>query len=155
MPLEALSAWRSRQNEGQRRRAEPIGGLVIPPCSRRTILVVDDEPDVREIAEQMLTRLGFTVVPASCGSDALAWLRRHPGAAAAVLLDLSMPELDGGAVARAIAELQPGIPIVLVSGHHAEHARARVPDGVPVSFLQKPFSGRDLAHALRDRLLVA
>jgi CheY-like chemotaxis protein len=122
---------------------------------RATILVVDDEPDVLEVAQQLLERLGFTVVPATRGSDAVAWLRRHPGVAAAALVDLNMPEMDGGAVAHAIATVEPGLAIVLVSGHPEERARARVPDGVAVTFLRKPFSGRDLGHALRELAPVA
>jgi CheY-like chemotaxis protein len=117
---------------------------------RGTILLVDDDPDVREIAQEMLERLGFEVHPASDGSEALAWIRTHKGPLAAVLLDLAMPEMSGGEVARELQRIRPSTPILIVSGFREEAARGHLPSDLRVSFLRKPFTQDQLVEMLGD-----
>jgi len=117
---------------------------------RGTILLVDDDPDVREVAQEMLERLGFEVHAASQGSDALAWIRTYEGSLAAVLLDLAMPEMGGGEVARELQRIRPGTPILIVSGFREENARGRLPGDLRVTFLRKPFTQDQLVQVLGD-----
>jgi len=117
-----------------------------------TLLVVDDEPDVREIAQEMAERLGFDVHAAGCGNEAVAWLRGYEGPLAAVLLDVTMPDLGGDVVARELRRIRPELPIVLMSGFHEDHARMNLPAELRAGFLQKPFARDDLVRALRDVL---
>jgi len=117
---------------------------------RGTILLVDDDADVREIAQEMLERLGFEVHSASQGIDALAWIQSHDGPIAAVLIDLAMPEMSGGEVARELQRIRPGTPILIVSGFREENARRRLPGDLRVSFLRKPFTQDQLVQMLGD-----
>lgn len=128
---------------------EPRAGSA--PSTEGVVLVVDDDPDVREIAAEMLVRLGFQVEVASRGSEALEWARTHRGPIAGVLLDITMPELSGAEIARELHQIRPDTPIVLMSGFQEGHARSRLQADLDVGFLKKPFGGEDLSRALRDR----
>ena len=119
------------------------------PIPMGTILLVDDEPDVLEITQEMLERLGFDVHASGRGSEALRWIGSHEGPVAAALLDLTMPEMSGDEVARRLRRLRPATPIVLMSGFREEAVRARRLDGLHARFLQKPFSSEDLGELLR------
>ncbi|HME73367.1 MAG TPA: response regulator [Myxococcota bacterium] len=117
---------------------------------RGTVLLVDDNTDVLEIAQEMLERLGFDVHAASQGRDALEWLRSHTGPVAAALVDLAMPEMSGGDVARELQRIRPSTPILIMSGFREEIARGRLPGDLRIIFLRKPFTREQLAQTLRD-----
>jgi CheY-like chemotaxis protein len=117
---------------------------------RGTVLLVDDDADVLEIAQEMLERLGFEVHASDQGRDALDWLRSHNAPLVAALLDLAMPGMSGGDVARELQGLRPSTPILIMSGFREEIARERLPGGLSVLFLQKPFTKEQLARTLRD-----
>jgi PAS domain S-box-containing protein len=121
-----------------------------------TILLAEDEEGVREVATRMLARVGFTVLAATDGREALGLLGRHREQVVAVLLDLSMPRMGGREAFRRIRERWPQLPVVLMSGY-AEEALPRLDQGRagPTRFLQKPFMPDDLASALEDVLLEA
>jgi CheY-like chemotaxis protein len=116
--------------------------------SRGTVLLVDDDADVLEVAQEMLERLGFDVHAAREGSQALEWIQSHDGAVAAALLDLAMPEMTGGDVARELQRIRPGTPILIMSGFREEIARRHVPRELRVAFLQKPFTREQLLQTL-------
>jgi PAS domain S-box-containing protein len=108
-------------------------------------LVVDDEEMVRSVATSHLIRLGFEVFTTGNVSQALAWVAERPGSIDLVLLDMTMPTMNGAEVFRAIRAVDPGAPILLVSGY------TTIPD-VPLllqtgsaRFLAKPFRLEDLA----------
>jgi len=113
------------------------------------VLLVDDEPTVRQVGSKMLQQLGFDVTECSNGVDAIDALRQSPGHFDAVLLDLTMPQLPGLEVAEQIAAIQPDLPVILCSGSppNAEHERAPV-----AGFLRKPFGLSQLADALTRAL---
>ncbi len=117
---------------------------------RGTVLLVDDDTDVLEIAQEMLERLGFDVHAASQGRDALEWLRSHDRPVAAALLDLAMPEMSGADIARELQRIRPSTRILIMSGFREEIARGRLPGGLRVLFLQKPFTREQLAQTLHD-----
>jgi PAS domain S-box-containing protein len=114
------------------------------------VLVVDDEPDICEIARMMFEGLGFPVQVASRGSEALAWARAHQGPIAAAFIDFTMPEMSGDEVARELRQLRPTVPIVLMSGFLESQARSRLSEELDFAFLGKPFNLDDLARMLRD-----
>jgi len=131
-------------------RMDSVGSEREDASPRGTVLLVDDDADVLEVAQEMLERLGFDVHPASQGRDALEWLRSHPDPIAAALVDLAMPEMSGGDVARELQRLRPSTPILIMSGFREEIARGRLPGDLRVLFLQKPFTREQLAQTLRD-----
>lgn len=116
------------------------------------ILVVDDEPNVRRIASALLEKNGYTVALAADGYEALALALAHGGKFTAVLLDLTMPGLDGPATLKELRALNPTTPVLLMSGFSEEEARKRLPADSLIAFLAKPFTGPDLLKSL-DELL--
>lgn len=117
-----------------------------------TILLVDDDPDVREVAEHMLRDLGFAVTTAADGRQAIEEFRAGSDKIAAVVLDMTMPELSGDEVLAAVRHTHPEMPIVLMSGFSKRYAATRIRDDARCSFLQKPFEPEELAAALRSVL---
>jgi two-component system, cell cycle sensor histidine kinase and response regulator CckA len=118
---------------------------------RGTLLVVEDEEGVREVVSRMAERLGFEVIAAEDGIAALEQVESHHGEFAAVLLDLSMPRMDGHETLQQLRERRPDLPVVLMSGYSEQEVATKlVADaGSSVAFLQKPFLPDDLASVLR------
>jgi PAS domain S-box-containing protein len=116
------------------------------------ILVVDDEESVRVIAEALLRTRGFDVVLAQDGLEALACYQAQGGAIRAVLMDLTMPHLDGVETFRELRRLDPGCRVVLTSGYNEQEAVQDFLGKGLVGFVQKPFQVKDLMQALRKAL---
>ncbi len=112
------------------------------------VLVVDDDPAVRQVTMEMLKDLGYDVAEAPAGSDALALLDGEASGASIVLLDYAMPGMNGLQLARAIRDRQLTMPIVLATGFaelaDPADADATLLDGL----LRKPFSIRELQTTL-------
>jgi CheY-like chemotaxis protein/two-component sensor histidine kinase len=116
-----------------------------------TVLVVDDEPDIRELAVAMLQRLGLSSLTANDGLAALELLRTRADEVDLVLLDLTMPGLGGTEVLEQIELLRPGIPVVLMSGYNEQYSAEGCADRI-AGFLQKPFSGEQFVRVLGSAL---
>ena len=116
----------------------------------RAILVVDDDPDVRDLSALFLRELGYTVVEAPSGNAALAELDRHPEI---VLLftDIVMPEVDGVLLAERARALRPDIRVVYATGF-AEKIRSLRGRQLLGPVLQKPWRGLQLAQAIEGEL---
>ena len=117
-----------------------------------TVLVVEDEEGVREVVGRMLERLGFDVITAVDGQDALRVLDAHDGGLTAVLLDLSMPRVGGAETVRLLRQRSPELPVVLMSGYTEQDVASKILEGLggSVGFLQKPFLFEDLSGVLRQ-----
>ena len=114
-----------------------------------TLLVVDDEETVRSTVARMAHRIGFDTVLASDGLQAVEIFRQNPDRFAVVLLDLTMPHLNGAEVLVELTRLRPNVRAVLMSGYSEQDALARLPAGERTGFLHKPFSVETLRTALR------
>jgi CheY-like chemotaxis protein len=116
-----------------------------------TILLVDDEPELRHLAVAGLERHGYRVVLAADGVEAVAAFRAAAGRIGLVVLDLMMPNMNGRQAFEAIRALDPRVPVVFASGHSPG---ALLPDPLPpgTAFVAKPYTPRQLATAIR-RLL--
>nr|WP_320134037.1 cache domain-containing protein [uncultured Holophaga sp.] len=134
-------------------------GAVLPPDyvspalpirAEGTILVVDDEPDIRENACIALESLGFTVLTAADGLEAVEVYREYRDEIRAVLMDLTMPRLDGKEALQRIRTLDPKACIILSSGYSEQDIRHTFGDGMPSGFIQKPYQIKDLQHAIVD-----
>ena len=112
-----------------------------------TVLVVDDEPAVLEVAREMLERFGLQVLTATSGREAIDTFRQHPKEIACVLLDLTMPEIGGEETYSRLRELRPDLPILLSSGYDGTDARERL-NVRKEHFLRKPYRVRALRSAL-------
>ena len=115
------------------------------------VLIVDDEETVRATAAQMTAYYGFDVRQASSGEQALDIVRQSPEPFDLVLLDLTMPGMDGFATFSALRQLRPDLRIVVFSGYSERDAQQRFAGKNLTGFLQKPFS----ADALREILRLA
>ncbi len=115
-----------------------------------TLLVVDDEEGIRDIAATALRRQGFEVITSANGAEAVALVKKRTEPLLGVLLDLTMPELDGVATLQALRALRPDLRAVLMSGYEQREALRRF-EGLGLSgFLQKPFSMDALADTARS-----
>jgi signal transduction histidine kinase len=108
------------------------------------VLVIDDEPDVRLVAEQMLLYAGFEVLLAGSGPAGIELFGEHADAIGCVLLDLTMPNMDGEEVFHALQAIRPNAPIILMSGYSEQEVRKRFDGDGPAGFIQKPFTFKAL-----------
>ncbi|MDX2188000.1 MAG: PAS domain-containing protein [Opitutaceae bacterium] len=114
------------------------------------VLVVDDEPEVRKIAGAILEKQGYTVALASDGYEALALALAHGMQFKCVLLDLTMPGLDGPSTFRELRALNRHVPILIMSGFSEADARKQLSVDSRSSFLAKPFSTEDLLQRVNS-----
>lgn len=115
-----------------------------------TVLIVDDEKGVRTAIARILKHLGFQTIIASDGRDGITKFRQYADKITCVLMDLTMPQLDGQEACAEILRLRPGTPVVLMSGFNEEEACRRFGQKGPIGFLQKPFDHAKLQRMFRS-----
>ena len=131
-----------------------------PPCepdrtlgSGETVLVVEDETDVRRMAARALSEAGYTVLEAATGEEALTVVMEAGNRLRLVLTDVVMPEVNGRELASRIAGIRPDLPVLFMSGYTDEDVIRRGLLERGRRFIQKPFSpdalARQVHHALR------
>lgn len=116
-----------------------------------TVLLVEDELGVRKMANGMLTFLGFTVIEAKDGIEAVEVFRQHKDAISCVLCDLAMPGMSGWETIAVLRQLAPGMPVILTSGYEQARVMAGDHPELPQVFLAKPYR----IVALKDALATA
>ncbi len=115
-------------------------------------LVVDDEPMVLEFAAKALTTLGFKTTEARDGLEALDLFTQEPTRFDVVLLDLTMPRMDGREALRALRQLRPDLPVILSSGYSDQDFIQNLASEKGVTFLQKPYLLANLRQAVQALL---
>jgi two-component system cell cycle sensor histidine kinase/response regulator CckA len=113
------------------------------------MLLVDDEASVREIGRKLLERLGFTVITAPDGRQALEIFRERSRDITCVLLDLTMPQMDGEETFRELALVCPDVRVILSSGYNQQDVTQRFTGKRLAGFIQKPYSLAELRRILR------
>ncbi len=127
------------------------GGAVV--TGEAVILVVDDEVDVRSAFQQQLESLGYTVLLAADGIEALDVYEKRGAAIDLVLLDLIMPDMAGRETYQALKKLNPDVKVFLVSGYsNNDKAAATMIDEGALGFIQKPLKRRQLSKAVSQAL---
>jgi len=116
------------------------------------VLLVDDEERILQTTGLALEALGFQVVTAQDGREALECFQARRQEIRLVLMDLTMPRMDGREAFHAMRDLDPGVPVVLSSGFSEKDSLQAFPDGGPAAFLQKPYQLKDLRAALQRAL---
>ena len=145
LPLQAQPAFVLPRPE-----ATPPAGPGIAPM---TVLVIDDEVHVRDLVTSSLTRRGHRVLGVGDGRDLVTAMPGLDRAArAVVLVDLSMPGLDGRDVVRKLHELHRGLPIVLMSGHAEDHLAEVARELRVAGHIAKPFKPTELERVLDQAL---
>ncbi len=124
-----------------------------PQGRGEVILVVEDEPDVRRMAERILTKSGYSVIGTGVGEEAIAVCREQEQAIDLLLTDVIMPEMLGTELVERIKPLRPGISIVFMSGYsHEVLAPGALAEQNGSAFIEKPFSAGELLRAIRELL---
>ncbi len=116
-----------------------------------TVLVVDDEPIIRNVAKNTLERYGYDILVAEDGESALDIFTANPNGVSLVLLDMAMPGIGGVETLRRLHKLRPGVPVIASSGYSEGDAVERFGEGL-AGFLQKPYGARQLAARVRSIL---
>ena len=125
------------------------GPFAVP---RGIALVVDDEVSLRRLLAEMLREQGFQVLEAANGLEAVAFVQEHRSAVTLVLMDMTMPKMNGEEAFRAIRSLEPRLPVILCSGYNEQEAVQRFLGKGLAGFLQKPFGQGALENAVRAAL---
>jgi CheY-like chemotaxis protein len=113
----------------------------MPPDSRNTVLIVEDMDEVRRALVKMVTSIGFDVLEARDGSEAIHLYGQHAGRVVAVTLDLMMPTTDGRETLAMLSAFAPELAIVISSAlPEPENLLGRLPGQRGVAYLQKPYS---------------
>ena len=134
------------------RAGSPLARNEQPPRGSETILVIDDEEVVRRTARATLERLGYTVVLAENGAKGILRFRECSAKVSLVLLDLTMPGMPGEEVLESLKAIRPDVPVILSSGFSEMEVTRRLSGKGPASFLQKPYTARQLAEQVRSVL---
>jgi CheY-like chemotaxis protein len=116
------------------------------------VLIVDDEPKVRDMAKRALERYGYTVLLADSGLTAIEIFRRHSSDIAVTILDLNMPVMGGPEALPELRKIQPAARIVASSGYSASEALAMFEGEQIQGFIQKPFTAQALAKEVKAGL---
>jgi CheY-like chemotaxis protein len=116
------------------------------------ILLVDDEEIVRRIAGAALAQLGYTVLEAGNGREAIELFQRNSSGIRMVILDLSMPVMNGEECLTQLRSIRADVPVLLSSGFSETEAASRFRSAGVTRFLQKPYTAQYLAELVKATL---
>jgi CheY-like chemotaxis protein len=114
-----------------------------------TLLVIDDEEAVRNVARMMLERVGFTVLTAVDGREGVEIFQQRAGEITGVLLDLTMPLMNGDEAFKAMKLIRGDVPVILASGYSEQDTSAQFAGKGVAAFIQKPFRFEKLIEQFR------
>lgn len=120
-----------------------------------SILVVDDDLLVRRAVAMTLRGLGYTTYEAASGNEAVDLYRQHHRVIRAVVLDVIMPGMSGGATYAAMREVDPAVAVLLMSGYTKNENVQRLLEQGARGFMMKPYSVEVLARSLADAITSA
>ncbi len=129
--------------------ARPVVNNSQQMTGTETILVVEDEAAIRTVVRRMLEHVGYTVLEAENGDEALALIADHRGALDLVMTDLVMPGMTGAELAAELRRVRPGIRILLTSGYSADVVEGKILPGVDCHFISKPYTASELTGEVR------
>lgn len=118
----------------------------------QTVLLVEDQPEVRGVLAKMLRRLGFTVLTAADGDQAVAVSQSHAGAIHLMLTDVIMPGMSATELSRQIGAERLGLRTIYMSGYPEDMLHQRLSNGDVSTVLVKPFDQSQLGDAI-ERLI--
>jgi signal transduction histidine kinase len=137
------------------RREVPQLPVPQPSGAGGTVLFAEDEEMVRELGTLLLNSLGFTVLAAADGREAVELFQAHRQKIVCAMLDLVMPHMDGAEALRELRRLQPDLRVIICSGYDEQRAVSQLKGLGTVTFLQKPYQIADLSNKLQALLVPA
>ena len=136
----------------RKKTVEKITNTAPLPTGDETILLVDDEKMIVEMAKEMISRQGYTVVALTDSLKALELVQRFPDRFDLVISDQTMPNLTGGELAERLLKNHPDLPIILCSGYSSKMDEARALEIGVSAFAQKPLKRKEILNLIRDVL---
>lgn len=121
---------------------------------RKTILVVDDEPEIRKLVGAMVGQFGYNVLTADSGEHALTLYKNH-GPLELLITDVVAPGMSGPMLADKLTALQPGLRVLFISGYDNTHVVQKYVVEKGHSLLAKPFTVQELKNKISDLLAIA
>ncbi len=137
---------------GETIRNEAENAEMLPGGSGETILLVEDEPAIVEITKSILVELNYTVITAVSPAEAIITSRSYEGEINLLVTDIIMPEMNGRDLAAEISAARPGIKVLFMSGYTADVIARQGIIEEGISFIQKPFSMKDIALKIKSVL---
>jgi CheY-like chemotaxis protein len=125
---------------------------VEPERLKGTILVIEDDEMVMDLAQAMLKRLGYRVLAAGTGKEALDSVKAFDGEIDLALLDIKLPDMSGSQVYSLMMEERPGLKVVVCSGYSIDGPAQEILHSGAQGFIQKPFSIEALAGKIREAM---
>jgi nitrogen-specific signal transduction histidine kinase len=122
------------------------------PPGNETILLVDDEETILDACGTMLNRMGYTVITARGGREAIAVYQERHADIDMVILDIIMPDINGGEVFDHLVEIDPHVKVLLSSGYTIEDQAAAILERGCNGFIQKPYEMEQLNRSIREIL---
>lgn len=117
-----------------------------------TVLLIDDEQMIINVGKEMLTQLGYKVLTATSGIEALDVYRRNQDTIDLLVLDMIMPDMEGGATYDKIKDLNPNVKVLLASGYSIDGRASEIMKRGCNGFIQKPFNMKELSDKIRNIL---
>jgi len=117
-----------------------------------TLLLVDDEDIIADVSQEMLTAMGYKVLLARSGQEAIETYQKNRDKVDLVILDMIMPDMGGGKAYDTLKEINPDIMVLLSSGYSINGQATEILERGCDGFIQKPFSMSQLSQAIRKVL---
>jgi len=148
-----FSCWFPLVGADDEQPSAPNPARRLPRGDGEFILVVDDEPSIRAVADRILTRHGYRVATAADGQEALERWREHRAELDAIITDVAMPGMDGPELIAALRAEGADVPIIVASGYVTDEGAGRLLEVATEFFVSKPFSAETLLTTLRGVLV--
>jgi len=120
--------------------------------TKQTILIIEDEPMICRLMDRLLTKTGYEVLTAETGTEGIGKFREHIEDISLVILDMSLPKLNGAEVLKILRQEKPGSKVLLSSGWVPPEVDALFADNRPDGFLPKPFQTTVLLQKVEELL---
>jgi DNA-binding NtrC family response regulator len=125
---------------------------IVSSNGTETILLVEDEGDLRKMAAQALEMASYSVIEAACGEEALEICRDTERTIDLLLTDVIMPGMGGGELVQRATQVRPGLRVLYMSGYTDDSVVRHGVSGAEAAFLQKPFTLDALSRKVREVL---
>ena len=126
--------------------------LIMPSFGTETILLVDDEKAIRDLGKEILTEVGYKVLTASTGLEALDMYTKAQDEISLVILDFIMPGMGGKQCLEELLKIDPGVKVLISTGYSAESLPRETTEGGAVGFIRKPYKMKQMLQVVRNVL---
>ncbi len=121
-----------------------------PTKGNETILLVEDQQEVRRLMREILGEHGYHTLEAAGGDDAISIAKRYPAPIHLIITDMVLPQMNGPEIVHRIRQIKPGVGVLMISGYTADHLDGQLDENTP--YLQKPFTSDELLRQVREIL---